>query len=40
MKGDIISTNEKNFIVDALGSSERLDGRSDYDMRNVYFSFG
>lgn len=40
MKAEVISTNEKNFIIDALGSSQRLDGRRPYDMRNVYISFG
>ena len=40
MKEEVLSSNERNFIVDALQSGERLDGRRLYDMRNVYISFG
>jgi len=40
MKEELVSTNEKKFIVEALASSQRLDGRRPYDMRSVYISFG
>ena len=40
MKDEVVSTNDKNFIVEALRKPYRLDGRSPYGMRNVFITFG
>ena len=40
MKEQIISRNENIFIIEALRSSLRLDGRRPFDTRSLRFEFG
>lgn len=39
-KDDIISNNEKNFILEAIRNSIRVDGRAVFDFRPLKITFG
>jgi exosome complex component RRP45 len=36
----LLSSNERNFVVDALKEQLRIDGRRYYDVRNIKISYG
>jgi exosome complex component RRP45 len=39
-KDDIISNNERNFILDAIKNNLRVDGRGLFDFRPLKITFG
>lgn len=37
---DLISLNERNFVINSIAESTRIDGRGLYDVRRLLLSFG
>jgi len=37
---DLVSLNERNFILSAVAENKRIDGRGPYDFRSLKITFG